>query len=250
MPGIRAGLERSDNHGSPCAAELCRCYAGLHTEFINRVSRRKENNCINQGFVVVNSVENIIIRLRTKPVHGKRSAASLSVSECLRVAARTSGLPRGHTAGHAGNQRRELCKVAAVKRQFGHLAALDHFTDRRVCQIDHRRTSLHGNRFCDLSHTQPKIRDGDLRDLQIKFAYRFPEARLSNCHAIMARWQGRHRIEASLVGRHRSFPPRADIGHRDRGAHNRGILRVGNRALQTCGIGLCETECRRSEERQ
>src|SRR5207249_6124408 len=61
MKAVGSRLERGHDDGSSGAAELSGSHAGLDAKLVNRVSRRKENDGVDQGFVVVNSIEDEIV---------------------------------------------------------------------------------------------------------------------------------------------------------------------------------------------
>src|SRR5438105_15487905 len=87
MKAVGSRLERGHDDGSSGAAELSGSHAGLDAKLVNRVSRRKENDGVGEGFVVVNSIEDEIVVLGTQAIDGKGGAASFAVAEGFRVAA-------------------------------------------------------------------------------------------------------------------------------------------------------------------
>src|SRR5437879_1675063 len=102
MKAVGSGLERGHDDGSSGAAELSGSHAGLDAKLVNRVSRRKENDGVDQGFVVVNSIEDEIVVLGTQAIDGKGGAASFAVAEGFRVAACARRRGVGHAASDVG----------------------------------------------------------------------------------------------------------------------------------------------------
>ena len=109
-------------------------HAGLDAKLVNRVSRRKENDGVDQGFVVVNSIEDEIVVLGTQAIDGKGGAASFAVAEGFRVAACARRRGVGHAASDVGFESGELREIAAVEGQLGDLTALHDDTNGGIAR--------------------------------------------------------------------------------------------------------------------
>src|SRR5437660_12600810 len=151
MKAVGSRLERGHDDGSSGAAELSGSHAGLDAKLVNRVSRRKENEGVNQGFVVVNSIEDEIVVLGTQAIDGKGGAASFAVAEGFRVAACARRRGVGHAASDVGFESGELREIAAVEGQLGDLTALHDDTNGGIARVDDRGACLHGDGLRDLT---------------------------------------------------------------------------------------------------
>jgi len=91
-------LNTGDDERTSCAAELCRCNAGLHTKLVNRFRWREKDDGIHECFVIVYAVENEVVVLGAQAVHGERRAARLAEAKGLGIVicsgGRSVGLPR------------------------------------------------------------------------------------------------------------------------------------------------------------
>src|SRR5260370_15270790 len=113
---VCARLYRGDYQGAARAAKFRWGHAGLHPEFLNGIRWREEDDGIDQGFVVVNPVEDEVIGLRTKPVYRQRGSALLSESECFRVIVDAGGgvCAGRHPAACTRHEGGQLSEVATV----------------------------------------------------------------------------------------------------------------------------------------
>ena len=72
---VRSGFDRADNQTTPGTAVLRRRYAGGYLEFLCGVDRGKEEDYVLQAIIVVQAVQDEIVRLGTEAVNGEGTTA-------------------------------------------------------------------------------------------------------------------------------------------------------------------------------
>src|SRR5258708_31747826 len=66
---VGPGFDRGNHEGATSAAELRGSYASLHTELVNGLGRREEDDRVDQGCVIVDAIENAMVILGPQPIH-------------------------------------------------------------------------------------------------------------------------------------------------------------------------------------
>lgn len=66
---IRAGANRGAHNRAPAASELGRRDAGDHAKLLDGFDWRKEDNAVDDGFVVINAVERKVVVLLAQSIH-------------------------------------------------------------------------------------------------------------------------------------------------------------------------------------
>ncbi len=136
---VGAGLDGGLNDGAAGAAELGRGGGGVDAEFLGAVEIGEELERVDEGFVVVDAVEDEVVGLRAETVGGKRAAAGGAVAEGFRVAVDAGSGVAVVAAGDAGGEQGEAGEVPAVEGELGDLAAFDGFTDGGGVGVDQGR---------------------------------------------------------------------------------------------------------------
>jgi hypothetical protein len=116
MKLIGPRLEGADNDGSARTAELRWGDAGTHFEFLRRIDIREEQNRVDQAVVVVHAVQDVVVRLGSESIYGKRCAAALVVANRLSgiAAAAAAGFIAVGSSGHARSQQSKIGEVTAI----------------------------------------------------------------------------------------------------------------------------------------
>ena len=80
MKLIRTGFVRGDDQSTATPAELCRRNTGIYLEFLCSFHRREKENDVLQTVIVVDTVKDEVVRLRTGTVDRKFRPAILTVT--------------------------------------------------------------------------------------------------------------------------------------------------------------------------
>ena len=112
--GIRARLDGVLDDGSACTAELGRRGGSIDAELLRAFEIGKELECVDEGFVVVDAVQNEVVGLRTEAVGGEGPAARGAVAKRFGIAVDSGGGVAIVAAGDAGGEQGEAGEVAAV----------------------------------------------------------------------------------------------------------------------------------------
>ena len=206
-------------------------------------------DAVGQRFVVIHTVHQVVIRLRTNTVRRQRNAARIAVAQLLGVAARPLKDSAVRAASDARSQKRKLAEISAVQRQIDKIAIVDHRRERRIRGFHQRSCARHGNRRAGRASFQLKIELLHLRDVQGEILYlRFKPLR-NDLGAVLPSLE---RVKGEVAGgvARRGISCRgSQVGHcyLRSGDHCSGG--VSHRALNLGGVGL-RMDARRHEYRK
>jgi hypothetical protein len=92
MDGVRAGLDGALYNCAAGTAELRGRDTCGDAELLGCIDRRKEDEGIDQRLVVVDAVEQEVVRLRPEAIHRQSASPALGVAVGLRVSLRAIGI--------------------------------------------------------------------------------------------------------------------------------------------------------------
>ncbi len=246
MIAVGPGFDRGNHEGATSAAELRGSYASLHTELVNGLGRREEDDRVDQGFVIVDAIENEIVILGPQAIHCQSGAPLLPKAKGFGVVVCTGGRAGGVTACNARHEEGELREVTAVQGHLRYLAAFDDFSNGGVLSIKDGGTSVDRNCLGHFADIQAEIRDGNLGDLELEGAGNFLETFFGDLHAVVSWRQRGYRVIAEVIGGDVCLTAGVDIRDGDSGTYERCARGVSDCALETGGIDLSESDLRRS----
>src|SRR5882757_7099339 len=131
MDTIGARLERCLDNGAPRPSKLRGGHARINAKFCHCFYGRIEVDGIDERFVVVHTIQNKIVRLRSETVDCECCAAGLAVTKGLCVAFNSAGRAAVRSPSNAWRQQCELSEVAPVQGKFGELASFHYNAGRR-----------------------------------------------------------------------------------------------------------------------
>ena len=165
MNRVRPRLDRRLRDRATRPPKLRRCQRVRNAELAHRLHRRKEADAVRQSFVVIDSVQQKDIRLRTKPVRRKRIPARIAVTQRLRVLVHAGRNPAVRALRDTRCKQCKLRKITAVQWQVGKFLPLDHNPRRRRRRLHQWSSIGHLDRLALGSYRQFKFQRLHLRNL-------------------------------------------------------------------------------------
>ncbi len=150
MEFIRTGTRRYIDLCATATSELGRIGTCLDLEFLNSFRGDRDSVLVDGEIVVINSVQEEVVRRLARPVDGNGSSLPLVLRSL-------------HALIGTGNQQIELQKVTAVQRKFCDVLMIDDVPHRGGVSRDDRSTGFDHHLFAHLTHlhrdvsTQPLV---------------------------------------------------------------------------------------------
>src|SRR5579885_3905029 len=91
MQVIGSRFDGSLNDGTTSASELCRGHARIHAKFLGRIHVREKDYGVHQGLVIVNAVQNVVVRLLSEAVGRNGRAAVLLIPKGFSIPVHAAG---------------------------------------------------------------------------------------------------------------------------------------------------------------
>ena len=171
MIPVGAGLDHHVDNAALEVAELRGRVVGDHLEFLNRIQVRLVGREVVGHLIVIDAVEQEIVRLFAVAVHVWTSAASAPDA-----VVETGGIGRGNP----GRQQRKSHRIAADQRGVYDGVGVDHRPDLRAVGLQDRRVGAYGDAFGKRPHRHHHIHAGALVQFQnqARIAIHFETGRL------------------------------------------------------------------------
>ncbi len=238
MHCVRSRLDLQVDDAAERPAEFGRVGAGLQFELVERVDAGEHDNGLQPGFVVVDTVQHVVV------IAGPLAVGRERRGRTPRQTARPVDVRAGNAAHHARHRACQVDEIPAVERQHLDLLLCHRRAEFRRRCLHQRRRAGHGHRFFNRADFEPHIDPDVLIDAEVDVLNgNRLEPRQLRGDRVFASRQRRGGVLARGIGDDHACQPGVHVLERDSRARHDGAGGIGDRTEDGARHGLCGERC-------